>query len=654
VSVKSKFDVWHQQVSEYEQRHTELTFAWHKTVAKLLPPTNGKAVLEVGCGRGDFSIWLARNNPEARITAVDFSPAAIDIARSRCSAELANLKFVVGDAESLPFPAESFNLVISCECLEHVLRPENMAAEISRVLRPRGQFILTTENYFNGMVLGWLKSWAAKTPFDSGSGVQPHESFFLYWRVKALLQAGGLAVEHMESNHFQWLLLPRTAPDKLCTEDFDGTFWKRAFRPFGRHFTFQGSKRPGLQHPADEARPQEAEATAPRCERPLARVTVLFNTPFLYGMERAVIELFSALRPEIEPLFVMTHVTLRENLPVLKQIEGRGLPHVFWPDRKPWPRLGKPRSLSHLLRMVWALLRGSISLFNIGAGRDALYIASLFASPFAMPLAAYYRLRGRRVIHHFHDLKHNRLLMRAWTPFVTDFVHNSPFCLKTVLDEHPYLRKKRNHVLPYIMDLAAPAPWPGADARRRDLVMAGQVSPHKGVDFLLDAFVRIAPDYPDATLHIVGTCAAGYEEEFRRRLSAAQARADVKFWGYLENVLDLLSCAYLHLQPTPPSRFQESFPRAALEAMALGVPSVCFRSGGLQDMIENNVTGIICAEESVDALSEAMARFLADPDFRERCGRHARERYLREYSAARLRGRWLQVLVRGAQRGASN
>ena len=79
--------------------------------------------------------------------------------------------------------------------------------------------------------------------------------------------------------------------------------------------------------------------------------------------------------------------------------------------------------------------------------------------------------------------------------------------------------------------------------------------------------------------------------------------------------------------------------------MALGVPTVCFRSGGLQDMIENGVTGIQCAEESVDALSEAMAQFLADPDFRDRCGRQARERYVREYSAARLRGRWLQLLT---------
>ncbi|MBZ5567103.1 MAG: glycosyltransferase family 4 protein [Acidobacteriia bacterium] len=409
-----------------------------------------------------------------------------------------------------------------------------------------------------------------------------------------------------------------------------------------------------MKLPANDPRAEGTAGSSLHGGRSLGRVAVLFNSPFLYGMERAVIELFSVLRPEIEALFVMTHVTLRENLPVLRQIEARGLPHVFWPDHKPWPRLGKPRSLSHLLRMIWAWVRGSIALFKSGAGRDALYVGSLFASPYGMPLAFYYRSRGRRVVHHFHDLNNNRLLMRAWAPFVTDFVHNSRFGLEAVLQDHPYLRKKRNHLLPYIMDLAAPAPWPGADARKRNLVFAGRVSSQKGIDYLLEAFARVAAGYPDTTLHIVGTCAKEYEEEFESRLSAAQGMADVKFWGYLENVIDLLGSAYLHVQSTPPSRCHESFPRIALEAMASGVPSVCFRSGGLQDMIKDGVTGILCAEETVEALADAIGRFLADPDLRERCGKNARETYLREYSAAKLRGRWLKLLARRGAECAAN
>ena len=117
-----------------------------------------------------------------------------------------------------------------------------MAAEIFRVLQPGAAFIITTENYFNGILLGWLMCWVRVKPFDSGSGVQPHENFFLFWAVKRMLMRSGLTVEHMESNHFQWLLLPRCSPARLCTEDFSSKFLKALFRPFGRHFTFQGMK----------------------------------------------------------------------------------------------------------------------------------------------------------------------------------------------------------------------------------------------------------------------------------------------------------------------------------------------------------------------------------------------------------------------------
>lgn len=239
---KSAYDHWHQQKATEELSVAEIIYPWHRTVARLLPDLNGASVLEVGCGRGDFSLWLGRKYPRASITGIDFSDVAITVARKKIAAGSSNVSFVVDDAGKLKFAPATFDYVISCECLEHVPHPEGMAKEIRRVLKPGGYFILTTENYFNGMVLGWIVAWWRQKKFDSGSGTQPHENFFLWWRVKKILERGGLQVEHMESNHFQWLLLPRVAPSQLCTQDFESPFWKRAFRPFGRHFTYQGSR----------------------------------------------------------------------------------------------------------------------------------------------------------------------------------------------------------------------------------------------------------------------------------------------------------------------------------------------------------------------------------------------------------------------------
>jgi ubiquinone/menaquinone biosynthesis C-methylase UbiE len=154
------------------------------------------------------------------------------------------LRFATGDASALSFGDASFDTVISCECIEHVLDPAVMAREIYRVLRPRGKFYLTTENYFNGMILMWLKAWITGVPIDTGSGTQPHENFFLFWRVRRMLERSGLRVTHMESDHFQWLMLPRVSPSTLCTTDFQNRSLKRVFRPFGRHFLYAGF-RPG-------------------------------------------------------------------------------------------------------------------------------------------------------------------------------------------------------------------------------------------------------------------------------------------------------------------------------------------------------------------------------------------------------------------------
>ncbi|HEY0404984.1 MAG TPA: class I SAM-dependent methyltransferase [Pyrinomonadaceae bacterium] len=235
-----QYNAWHERLAAAEAEGSVLQHPWYVTVARLLPDVSGQRVLEIGCGRGDFSIWLAGKYQDAEVVGVDFSEAAIATAQRRAAESNSSAQFRVEDAEALSFADGSFDCVVSCECMEHVPHPEQMAREIHRVLKPGGQFILTTENYFNGMILQWLKTWTTGKPFDSGSGVQPHENFFLFWRVRKILERGGLKVKKTESNHYQWLLLPRTDPMKLVTFDFQSPLLKRVFRPFGRHFTFCG------------------------------------------------------------------------------------------------------------------------------------------------------------------------------------------------------------------------------------------------------------------------------------------------------------------------------------------------------------------------------------------------------------------------------
>ena len=238
---RSEYDDWHARVSASETANTIVMQPWHRSALELAGSIAGLRVLEVGCGRGDFAIRLADEKP-SELVAMDYSPVAIETGKRRAAALGKPVRFLCGDGQSLPFKDSYFDLILSCETLEHVFRPRAMTGEIARVLRPDGRYVLTTENYFNGTSLAWLKAWATRQPFDSGSGVQPIEHFFVWWRVRSLLRASGLTVDRMSSNHYQWLLLPRVDPAKLCTFEFRSAWLRRTARPFGRHFTFAGRR----------------------------------------------------------------------------------------------------------------------------------------------------------------------------------------------------------------------------------------------------------------------------------------------------------------------------------------------------------------------------------------------------------------------------
>jgi ubiquinone/menaquinone biosynthesis C-methylase UbiE len=238
--VAAAYDKWHAR-NGFEVG-IPLQFPWYASVADHIGQDVRGDLLEVGCGRGEFALWLAETSPRAHVIRVDFSETAIEMARRRASGTSASLRFMVGDAQRLEFPDNSFDWVVSCECMEHVPSPPAMAAEIYRVLKPGGKFCLTTENYLNGMLVAWLYSWLTRRPFNSGSGVQPIEKFFLYLQVQGHLSRAGLKVAGTASSHYQWLLLPRIDPARLCTNGFQSSWARRIAKPFGRHFSFFGFK----------------------------------------------------------------------------------------------------------------------------------------------------------------------------------------------------------------------------------------------------------------------------------------------------------------------------------------------------------------------------------------------------------------------------
>jgi len=387
-----------------------------------------------------------------------------------------------------------------------------------------------------------------------------------------------------------------------------------------------------------------AEADGRQPARPV-RVLIVFNTVFLYGMERQVIESFDLLRPEVEPHFLLSYTTYRKQLPLLTEIERRGLEHSFFSDRTDWPKIGRPRSLRQAWQMAMAMMKGNRDVLRRSLDCDALYLPATGYGYFALLGALYCRLRRKRVVFEFHDLPRTwQLRLRLVSMLATDCVHQTRFAYDFSARTNPYLARKKTFICP-----TRTQAWRLCDSDpqvrralegKRNLLFVGQVSRHKGIDLLLEAFSSLASHYSDIHLHVLG--GGPQEQELRRRIESARLDSRVHMWGYRHDVHDFLRMTYLYIHPSPPSRFHECFPRGALEAMSQEVPTVCFRSGGLQEMVVHEKTGLVCEEETPECLAANIRRFLDDPRFRSSCARGALSRFQELYSDDRIRARWIE------------
>jgi SAM-dependent methyltransferase len=101
---------------------------------------SGKQVLEVGCGRGGGSAFVFERFAPASMTGVDLARTAIERCRRRYGRP--GLRFLAGDAQSLPLPAEAFDAVINVESSHCYPDMAAFLAEVRRVLRPRGRLLL--------------------------------------------------------------------------------------------------------------------------------------------------------------------------------------------------------------------------------------------------------------------------------------------------------------------------------------------------------------------------------------------------------------------------------------------------------------------------------------------------------------------------------
>lgn len=162
---------------------------------------------------------------------------------------------------------------------------------------------------------------------------------------------------------------------------------------------------------------------------------------------------------------------------------------------------------------------------------------------------------------------------------------------------------------------------PRAEHPGNTILFIGRLAAVKGVVLLLDAVSALQRRHPDLSQMLVGDGPEG--DVLREQASARGLSQTVRFAGQLDEnaVADALAGADMLVLPS----FAEGVPVVLMEAMASRLPVVATRVGGVAELVEDGVSGILVPPGDVEALIAAMDRLLGDPALRRRMGEAGRE-----------------------------
>jgi SAM-dependent methyltransferase len=254
----------------------------------LLGP--GQRVLEIGPGGGEVLEALIEADRERGLGLELHALDHLESLLARLPApvirhvfELDTLKDTSGGLRELPFPDETFDLVIFAEVIEHLTYPQIMVSELARVLKPGGALVLTTPNIFSlgnrlATLLGTDKLFRrhGSEGFISMINYEPygHVAHYSFPSLAGLL-APWFQIERREASDFHVPLLLYAQP-----------IMTRWFKGLAGHIVFQARRRPGATRLrlAPCALTELTEITLPdgRCLHPMPHSRTCNACPYFH------------------------------------------------------------------------------------------------------------------------------------------------------------------------------------------------------------------------------------------------------------------------------------------------------------------------------------------------------------------------------------
>jgi glycosyltransferase involved in cell wall biosynthesis len=185
------------------------------------------------------------------------------------------------------------------------------------------------------------------------------------------------------------------------------------------------------------------------------------------------------------------------------------------------------------------------------------------------------------------------------------------------------------------IDAYAVKPLPAGPSR---FLMIARLLGDKGVREYVKAAQRMKAQYPDVWFGLVGWIDENPDAISNAELDAWVEEGNIEFLGRLDDVRPAIADASVYVLPS----YREGTPRTVLEAMAMGRPIITTDAPGCRETVVDGDNGFLVQVQSVDALVDAMQKFIDDPTLADKMGRRSRdiaeEKYdVRKVNAVMLR-----------------
>lgn len=178
----------------------------------------------------------------------------------------------------------------------------------------------------------------------------------------------------------------------------------------------------------------------------------------------------------------------------------------------------------------------------------------------------------------------------------------------------------------------------GLSSKSTLVVSIGNIRPAKGYPYLVDAAVKLAEYDRDTHFIVVGHQREALFNELEAQMARAPRQPNIHWLGFREDIRDILKQADIFLLPS----ISEGFSIATVEAMMAGIPVIATRSGGPEEIIDDQDTGYLIPIEDPEAIVTAIEN-LKDPSVRKFVADSAQKKARKQFSLASMLQGYLRL-----------